>query len=125
MTKIVFFRSGGVFYGFEETGHTGYGEAGDDILCAAISSMTMFLINTIEVAYASRVEYDIDDKDTKIRVRSKAALPEFESDDYKRYAVSGIFMGYYCQLGDMLEEYGDYLDVQVKDQPYEDESETN
>ena len=50
MTKIVFFRSGGVFYGFEEQGHTGYGEAGDDILCAAISSMTMFLINTIEVA---------------------------------------------------------------------------
>ena len=122
MTKIVFFRSGGVFYGFEETGHTGYGDAGDDILCAAISSMTMFLINTIEVAYASRVEYEIDDKDTRVLVRCKAALPEFESDDYKRYAVSGIFMGYYCQLGDMLEEYGDYLDVQVKDKPYEDEA---
>ena len=125
MTKIVFFRSGGVFYGFEETGHTGYGDAGDDILCAAISSMTMFLINTIEVAYASRVEYEIDDGDTRVLVRCKAALPEFESDDYKRYAVSGIFMGYYCQLGDMLEEYGDYLDVQVKDQPYEGEAATN
>ena len=125
MTKIVFFRSGGVFYGFEETGQTGYGDAGEDILCAAISSMTMFLINTIEVAYASRVEYEIDDKDTRVLVRSKAALPEFESDDYKRYAVSGIFMGYYCQLGDMLEEYGDYLDVQVKDVPYEDEATTN
>ena len=122
MTKIVFFRSGGVFYGFEETGHTGYGDAGEDILCAAISSMTMFLINTIEVAYASRVEYEISDKDTRVLVRCKAALPEFESDDYKRYAVSGIFMGYYCQLGDMLEEYGDYLDVQVKDKPYEDEA---
>ena len=120
MTKIVFFRSGGVFYGFEETGHTGYAEAGEDILCAAISSMTMFLINTIEVAYASHVDYEIDDGDTKIRVRCKSALPEFESDDYKRYAVSGIFMGYYCQLGDMLEEYGDYLDVKVQDLPYEE-----
>ena len=120
MTKIVFFRSGGVFYGFEEQGHTGYGEAGDDILCAAISSMTMFLINTIEVAYASSVDYHIDEGATKIRVRAKAALPEFESDDYKRYAVSGIIMGYYLQLSDMLEEYGDYLDVSVKDQPYED-----
>ena len=120
MTKIVFFRSGGVFYGFEEQGHTGYGEAGDDILCAALSSMTMFLINTIEVAYASSVDYDIEDNDTRIRVRAKAALPEYESDDYKRYAVSGIMMGYYCQLSDMLEEYGDYLDVQVQDRPYED-----
>ena len=120
MTKIVFFRSGGVFYGFEEQGHTGYGEAGDDILCAAISSMTMFLINTIEVAYASNVDYDINEGATKIRVRAKAALPELESDDYKRYAVSGIMMGYYCQLSDMLEEYGDFLDVSVKDQPWED-----
>ena len=120
MTKIVFFRSGGVFYGFEEQGHTGYGEAGDDILCAALSSMTMFLINTIEVAYASSVDYDIEEGDTKIRVRAKAALPEFEADDYKRYAVSGIMMGYYCQLSDMLEEYADYLDVAVLDKPYEE-----
>ncbi|MBQ1230281.1 MAG: ribosomal-processing cysteine protease Prp [Clostridia bacterium] len=119
MTKIVFFRSGGVFYGFEEQGHTGYGEAGEDILCAAISSMTMLLINTIEVAYASRVDYEIEDGDTRIRVCAKSALPEYESDDYKRYAVSGIMMGYYCQLSDMLEEYGDYLDVSVQDKPYE------
>ncbi len=116
----MFFRSGGVFYGFEEQGHAGFGEAGDDILCAAISSMTMFLINTIEVAYASSVDYDIDEGATRITVRAKAALPEFEADDYKRYAVSGIMMGYYLQLGDMLEEYGDYLDVSVMDKPYED-----
>ena len=119
MTKIVFFRSDGIFYGFEEQGHTGYGEAGDDVLCAALSAMTMFLINTIEVAYASTVDYEVDEDSTDVRVRCKAALPEFESDDYKRYAVSGIIMGYYCQLGDMLEEYGDYLDVSVIDRPWD------
>ena len=119
MTKIVFFRSGGVFYGFEEQGHAGFAEAGDDVLCAALSAMTMLLVNTIEVAYASNVDYDIDEGATRITVRAKAALPEFEADDYKRYAVSGIMMGYYWQLGDMLEEYGDYLDVSVVDRPYE------
>ena len=55
MTKIVFFRSDGIFYGFEEQGHTGYGEEGDDILCSAISAMTMFLINTVEVAFSSSI----------------------------------------------------------------------
>ena len=120
MTKIVFFRSDGIFYGFEEQGHTGYGEEGDDILCSAISAMTMFLINTVEVAYDSPVDYEISEDDTRVRVRAKAALPEFESDDYKRYAVSGIMMGYYMQLGDMLEEYGDFLDVTVEDRPYEE-----
>ena len=118
MTKIVFFRSGGVFYGFEEQGHAGFGEAGDDILCAAISSMTMFLINTIEVAYASSVDYDIDEGATRITVRAKAALPEFEEDECKRYAVSGLFMSYFYQLNDMVEEYYDYLEVDVVDRDY-------
>ena len=113
MTKIVFFRSGGTFYGFEETGHTGFGEEGDDILCSALSAMTMFLINTIEVAYASSVQYEIDEQNTTIRVRCQSALLEYEEDELKRYAVSGIFMGYYQQLTDMLDEYGDYLDVRV------------
>ena len=95
MTKIVFYRSDGIFYGFEEQGHTGYGEEGDDILCSAISAMTMFLINTVEVAFSSSIDYEIDDGTTTIRVTCKSALPEFEEDDLKRYAVSGIFPGYY------------------------------
>ena len=118
MTKIVFFRSGGAYYGFEEQGHADYGEAGDDILCAALSAMTMLIINTIEVAYASDVEYSIDEGAVNIMVRSKAALAEFEDDERKRYAVSGIFLSYFYQLNDMLEEYGDYLDVEVKDIDY-------
>ena len=115
MTKIVFFRSGGVYYGFEEHGHTGYASAGDDILCSALSAMTMLVINTVEVAYASHVEYTVDEGATHIMVRSKAALPEFEEDERKRYAVSGLFMSYYYQLCDLLEDYYDNLSVEVKD----------
>ena len=118
MTKIVFFRSGGTYYGFEEQGHTGYGEAGDDVLCAALSTMTMLIINTIEVAYASDVDYSVNEGATHIMVRSKAALPEFEDDERKRYAVSGLFLSYYYQLNDMIEEYYDYLDVEAKDIDY-------
>lgn len=119
MTKIVFYRSGGVFYGFEEQGHTGYGEEGDDVLCAALSAMTMLIINTVEVAYDSSIDYQIDEITTDIRVKSKAALPEFEEDELKRYAVSGIFLAYYKQIEDMIEEYYDYLDVSIIDRPYD------
>ena len=118
MTKIVFFRSGGVYYGFEEHGHTGYGDAGDDILCAALSAMTMLVINTVEVAYASDVEYTIDDGAAHIMVRATAALPEFEEDERKRYAVSGLFLSYFYQLNELREEYYDFLDVEVKDIDY-------
>jgi len=119
MTKIIFYKSNGTFYGFEEQGHTGYGEAGEDILCSALAAMTMLIINTVEVAYASDVEYDISEDDTRITVRSKAALPEFEEDERKRYAVSGIFMSYFYQLNDMVEEYYKYLEVDVIEKDYE------
>ena len=118
MTKIVFFRSGGVYYGFEEHGHTGYANAGEDILCSALSAMTMLVINTVEVAYASHVEYTVDDGAAHIMVRSKSALVEFEEDERKRYAISGLFMSYFYQLNDLREEYYDFLDVEVKDIDY-------
>ena len=118
MTKVVFYRSNGVFWGFEETGHTGYGDAGEDILCSALSAMTMLIVNTVEIAYASNIDYDVNEGATKIKVSSKAALPEFEDDERKRYAVSGLFMAYYYQLNDLTLEYGDFLEVEVEDRDY-------
>ena len=119
MTKIVFFRSDGTFYGFREEGHTGYGEAGDDVLCAALSSMTMLLINSINVVFAGELDYTVDEGATRIVVQSSSALPEFEEDERKRYAISGLFMSYYIQLNDLVEEYYDYLKVEVVDKDYE------
>lgn len=116
MTKVVFLRRGGVYYGFREQGHTGYGESGDDVLCAALSAMTMLIINAAEVAYASDVEYTIEEETTNISVICRSALPEFEEDEKKRYAVSGLFLAYYYQLNDLLEEYYDFLEVDVVDE---------
>ncbi len=81
--------------------------------------MTMLIVNTIEIAYSSDVEYNVNEGATEIKVRSKAALAEYENDERKRYAVSGLFCGYYYQLNDLLEEYYDYLEVEVIDVDYE------
>ena len=111
MTTITFYKADGFYYGFEEQGHTGYGESGEDILCSAISAMTMFIINAIEVSYAARVDYQIDEKTTDIRVTVKSALPKYESDEKKQFAVSGLIQAYFLQLMDLLEDNYDYLDV--------------
>ena len=111
MTTIIFYKTDGFYYGFEEQGHTGYGESGDDVLCAALSSMTMLLINAIEVSYASDVDYKIDEKTTDIRVIAKSALPKYEKDEKKQYAVSGLIQAYFFQLMDLVEEYYEFLDV--------------
>ena len=111
MTTITFYKSNGIYYGFEEQGHTGYAESGEDILCSALSSMTMLIINAIEVTYHSSVDYEIDEKTTDIRLIAKSALPKYEADEKKQYAVSGLIQAYFYQLMDLVEEYYDYLDV--------------
>ena len=111
MTTITFYKSGGFYYGFEEQGHTGFAESGEDILCSALSSMTMLIINAIEVTYASTVDYTIDEETTDIRLIAKSALPKYEKDEKKQYAVSGLIQAYFYQLMDLVEEYYDYLDV--------------
>ena len=111
MTTITFYKTDGFYYGFEEKGHTGYGESGDDVLCAALSSMTMLLVNAIEISYASSVDYTIDEKTTDIKVIAKSALPKYESDEKKQYAISGLIQAYFFQLMDLVEDYYEFLDV--------------
>ena len=111
MTTITFYKADGFYYGFEEQGHTGFGDSGEDILCSALSAMTMLIINTIEVSYASEVDYSIDEKTTDIKLIAKSALPKYEKDERKQYAISGLIQAYFLQLMDLIEEYYDYLDV--------------
>ena len=117
MTKIVFYKHDGAFWGFRETGHAGFASAGHDVLCAALSAMSMLVINTLEVAYAADVDYRIDEKTTDITVKCSAALGT-NSDEKQQYAVHGLIYGYYLQLNDMLEDYYDYLDVDVEERAY-------
>ena len=102
MTTITFFRNDGIFYGFEEKGHVGYGEWGEDPFCAMLSSITMYIVDAIEEVYHGKACYDIDDNAAVITVRSPSALPQFEADERVRFAVSGLFLTYYTMLEDML-----------------------
>ena len=111
MTTVVFYKTGGYYYGFEEQGHTGYAESGDDILCSALSAMTMLIINAIEIMYASEVDYTIDEKTTDIRLIAKSALPKYEADEKKQFAISGLIQAYFFQLMDLVEDYYEFLDV--------------
>ena len=125
MTKVVFFRHDGIFYGFRETGHTGYGDEGYDILCASISSLTMFIINSINSVYEGELDYTIDEGATEIMVQSSSALPEFEDDEKKHHAISGLFMSYFLQIRDLAEDYYKYLEFDIIDKEYEKPSNTD
>ena len=112
MTNVTFFKRNGVYYGFKETGHTGYADAGQDILCSALSAMTMLIVNTVEVSYATDVEYVIDEDTTDVTVTVPSILDDSGDNAHIRFAVSGLIQGYFMQLMDLTEEYYDFLSVE-------------
>ena len=48
MTKVTIFKQQGLYKGFEVSGHSGYADAGEDIVCAAVSALVINTINSIE-----------------------------------------------------------------------------
>lgn len=111
MTRADFYTENGSFWGFNIIGHTGLAAEGEDILCAAISAMTMLVINTAEGAFSSSVEYSIDEESANIRVIARDALPELSSDEKRQFAVSGLIKGLFDQLTDLAESYKGFLKV--------------
>ena len=61
MVRFKFIRSGGVNIGFVSSGHAGYAESGQDIVCAAVSSAAYMAANTITDIYRAKAEVEVKD----------------------------------------------------------------
>ena len=48
--------------GFDVKGHAGYAEAGQDIVCAAVSALTQSTLNGLRSVLKAPVMFDIDDQ---------------------------------------------------------------
>jgi len=63
MTTVAFFRSPAYgLIGFEASDHSGYAEAGEDIVCAAVSALTQAALNGLVNVVKAPVMYDVDDE---------------------------------------------------------------
>ena len=48
MIRAEFYHSDGLFRGFKISGHAGYAESGEDVVCAAVSSAVQFAVNILD-----------------------------------------------------------------------------
>ncbi len=68
MTKITFYRTAaGDYAGFTCDGHAGYAEAGEDIVCAAVSVLVINTINSLEEITGEPMQVDTDEEAGVIR----------------------------------------------------------
>ncbi len=99
MTKIEIFLSNGSYNGFCVSGHSGYDEAGKDIVCAAVSTAVGFAVSLLE-----RVGKDVRVKtDEENAVVSLRLSPTRQSDL--------IIETFLAQMQDVEAEYGEFLSV--------------
>ena len=60
---VTFYKSAdGRWIGYRAQGHTGYAEAGYDIVCSAISALTQTVLNGLQNVLKAPVTCEIDDR---------------------------------------------------------------
>ena len=77
MTNLRVFRKDKLFIGFECEGHSGYGEAGSDIVCAAISTAVQYCINCGEKIDRVPMRLAVDEDRAFIRCTGDEPSPQF------------------------------------------------
>ena len=67
MTRCEFFREGDRITGFSVSGHSGYAEAGSDIVCAAVSAVVTMAEATINDVLGAKAKVRVKDEQARIR----------------------------------------------------------
>ena len=107
MTRCEFFTEGDRITGFSISGHSGYAEAGSDIVCAAISavvSMTEAVINDI---CGAKAKVRVKDEQARITLTLPVSCDE---DDSVQAVLAGMML-YLCNLRDEYPENIEVLEV--------------
>ena len=104
MTRVDFFSQEGRITGFCCSGHSGYAEAGADIVCAIVSTAVTFAADTIVDVLGERAKVKVDEQNAQITLKLPATCEEEE-------AVQAVLTGMMLTLSKVRDEYPDYLEV--------------
>ncbi len=104
MTRCEFFRENERITGFSISGHSGYAEAGQDIVCAAVSAVVTMAEATINDVCGAKAKVRVKEEDARVTLTLPASCEEEE-------AIQAVLAGMMLTLCDMREQYPDYIEV--------------
>ena len=90
--------------GFSVSGHSGYAEAGVDIVCAAISAIVRMAEATINDVCGAKAKVRVKEEDARITLTLPTSCDEED-------AVQAVLSGMMITLISLREEYEDYIEV--------------
>ena len=104
MTKCEFFTQDDRITGFSVSGHSGYAEAGQDIVCAAISAVVTMAEATINDVCGAKAKVRVKSDTARITLTLPASCDEEES-------IQAVLAGMMLTLISMRDDYPDYIEV--------------
>ena len=90
--------------GFSVSGHSGYGEAGTDIVCAAVSAVVTMAEATINDVCGAKAKVRVKNEDARVTLTLPASCDEEDS-------VQAVLAGMLVTLCSMRDDYPDYIEV--------------
>ena len=90
--------------GFTVSGHSGYAEAGSDIICAAVSAIVTMAEATINDVCGAKAKVRVKEEDARITLTLPASCDEEES-------VQAVLAGMLITLCSLRDDYPDYIEV--------------
>ncbi len=104
MTKCEFFTESDRITGFSVSGHSGYAEAGADVVCAAVSAVVTMAEATINDVCGAKAKVRVKDADARVTLTLPASCDEEES-------VQAVLAGMLLTLCSLRDDYPDYIEV--------------
>ena len=104
MTRCEFFTEDERINGFSISGHSGYAEAGSDIICAAISAVVAMTETTINDVCGGKAKVRVKEADARITLTLPATCDEEE-------AIQTVLAGMMLYLCSLRDQYPDYIEV--------------
>ena len=104
MTRCEFTRDKERITRFSVSGHSGYGEAGTDIVCAAVSAAVELTVTIINDICGGKAKMRVKEEDARVTLTLPASC---EGEESIQAALAGLML-YLCNLRD---EYSDFIEV--------------
>ncbi len=109
MTKVTVSKKDNKIFEVECDGHTNYGERGEDIVCASLSSVVQTAILGLLMIVMIEIDMKRDDEQGYL----KFTLPENLS-ELQEIQASAILDTMMCGISDLYEGFSDYIELEVK-----------
>ena len=108
MTRITFDLEGERIVGFQVCGHSGYAEAGEDIVCAAVSSAVNLVNATVNEVLGRSASVKV--REGEVSFHLPGGLSETDE-----ATCQNLLAGMMVYLSDLHQEYPSFVEVEADD----------